>query len=90
MTDINQTLVNKIEDDEPGINSTVVDDQEEQMEIFLEPDLEQFTVASSADIAEGNNAEEVTDENMNELNSSEARTAEDDEKTEASEEEDAD
>ena len=87
MTDINQTLVNKIEDDEPGINSTVVDDQEEQMEIFLEPDLEQFTDAVSAEIAEGNNAEEVTDENINELNSSETRTAEYEEKTEGSEDE---
>ena len=87
MPDINQTLVNKIEDDEPGINSTVVDDQEEQMEIFLEPDLEQFTDAVSAEIAEGNNEGEVTDENMSELNSSVVRTAEDEEKTEGSEDE---
>jgi len=68
--DISQTQGNTPEDDEPEINSANADEQEQQMEIFLEPDLEQFEDTASAEIADGNPlAAEVPEDNLRELNS---------------------
>ena len=81
LPNIKQTPENTIEDDEPEITSAV-DEQEQQMEIVLEPELEQFADAVSAETAEGDNAEQVPEDNLQELNSSVTPTEEEDEEDE--------
>ena len=72
-----QTQENTIEDDEPEITSAV-DEQEQQMDIVLEPELEQFADAVPAETVEGDNAEQFPEDNLQELNSSVTPTEEED------------
>jgi len=76
-----QTPENTIEDDEPEITSAIYE-QEQQMEIILEPELEQFADAVPAETVEGDNVEQFPEDNLQELNSSVTPTEEEDEEDE--------
>ena len=80
LPDNKQIPGNTLEDDEPEITSAT-DEQEQQFEILLEPELELFSEADSAEIAAGDNAEQVPEDNQQELNSSLTPVAEDEEET---------
>ena len=87
LPDINQTPEKIVEDDEPEISSAA-DELCQQNEFILEPVLEEFADAPTAEIAEVNIAEEVPEENLRELNSSVIPNDEDEEETKDAETED--
>ena len=87
LPDINQTPEKIVEDDEPEITSAA-DEQGQQNEFILEPVLEEFADAPTAEIAEENIAEEVPEDNLRELNSSVIPNDEDEEETKDDETED--
>ena len=79
-SEINQTKGNNFVEDDTHGNSTNVDSHGQQMEIFIEPDLEQFKDEFHNDISDEKIDSKFTEKNLKEFNSSEINTLDYDKK----------